>query len=154
MGKQVEVELNFINKKGEEKHVKFWMDKQTFDALHDESVSEEIRHRYLVDEYHAIEQERYYKRKFVPFDCELAQSLELIEDTSISNEEKYDLDLNNEAIKEAIMKLSPRQKEIVKLLYWEGKSQKDLCKIYGLKKQSVSDAVKRIHIALRNILKK
>lgn len=154
MSKQVEVKLDFINKKGELKHVKFWMDKQTYEMLFDESISEEVRHQYLVDEYHEYERERYYNRKFVSFDSEMAQALDLIEDTSMSNEEKYEMDLNNEVIKEAISKLNPRQQEMVRLLYWEGKSQKDLCEIYGVKKQAISDAVKRIHDTLRKILNK
>ena len=154
MSKQVEVKLDFINKKGEKKHVKFWMDKQTYEMLFDESISEEVRHQYLVDEYHEYERERYYNRKFVSFDSEMAQALDLIEDTSMSNEEKYEMDLNNEVIKEAISKLNPRQQEMVRLLYWEGKSQKDLCEIYGVKKQAISDAVKRIHDSLRKILDK
>lgn len=154
MSKQVEIKLDFINKKGEEKHVKFWMDKQTYEMLFDESISEEVRHQYLVDEYHEYERERYYNRKFVSFDSEMAQALDLIEDASMSNEEKYEMDLNNEVIKEAICKLNPRQQEMVRLLYWEGKSQKDLCEIYGVKKQAISDAVKRIHDTLRKILNK
>ena len=72
MSKQVEVKLDFINKKGELKHVKFWMDKQTYEMLFDESINEEIRHQYLVDEYHEYERERYYNRKFVSFDSEMA----------------------------------------------------------------------------------
>ena len=152
--KKIEVKLDFINKKGEKKHVKFWMDKQTYEMLFDESISEEVRHQYLVDEYHEYERERYYNRKFVSFDSEMAQALDLIEDTSMSNEEKYEMDLNNEVIKEAISKLNPRQQEMVRLLYWEGKSQKDLCEIYGVKKQAISDAVKRIHDSLRKILDK
>lgn len=154
MSKQVEVKLDFINKKGEEKHVKFWMDKQTYEMLFDESISEEVRHQYLVDEYHEYERERYYHRKFVSFDSEMAQALDLIEDASMSNEEKYEMDLNNEVIKEAISKLNPRQQEMVRLLYLEGKLQKDLCEIYGVKKQAISDAVKRIHDTLRKILNK
>lgn len=155
MSKQVEVKLDFINKKGELKHVKFWMDKQTYEMLLDESISDEIRHQYLVDEYHEYERERYHNRKFVSFDSEMAEALDLIEDsTSISSEDKYDIDLNNNLIKEAIKKLTPRQQEMVRLLYWEGKSQKDLCEIYGVKKQTISDAVKRIHDTLRKNLKK
>ena len=155
MSKQVEVNLDFFNKKGELKHVKFWMDKQTYEMLFDESISEEIRHQYLVDEYHEYERERYHNRKFVSFDSEMAEALDLIEDsTSISSEDKYDIDLNNNLIREAIKKLTPRQQEMVRLLYWEGKSQKDLCEIYGVKKQTISDAVKRIHDTLRKYLNK
>lgn len=155
MSKQVEVKLDFINKKGELKHVKFWMDKQTYEMLLDESISDEIRHQYLVDEYHEYERERYHNRKFVSFDSEMAEALDLIEDsTSISSEDKYDIDLNNNLIKEAIKKLTPRQQEMVRLLYWEGKSQKDLCEIYGVSKQAISNALDRIHNTLKKILKK
>ncbi len=154
MSKQVEVNLDFINKKCEEKHVKFWMDKQTYEMLFDESISEEIRHQYLVDEYHEYERERYHNRKFVSFDSEMAEALDLIEDTSISSEDRYEINLNNKIIQDAIKKLTPRQQEMVRLLYWEGKSQKDLCEIYGVKKQTISDAVKRIHDTLRKYLNK
>ncbi len=155
MSKQVEVKLDFINKKGELKHVKFWMDKQTYEMLFDESINEEIRHQYLVDEYHEYERERYHNRKFVSFDSEMAEALDLIEDsTSISSEDKYDIDLNNNLIKEALKKLTPRQQEMVRLLYWEGKSQKDLCEIYGVSKQAISNALDRIHNTLKKILKK
>ena len=155
MENKIEVKLDFFNKNGELKHVKFYMDKQTYEMLFDKSISEEIRQQYLVDEYHEYERERYYKRKIASFDCEMAESLNLIEDIYTSNnEEMYEINLNNNALKEAIKKLTPRQQEMVRLLYWEGKSQKDLCEIYGIKKQAVSDAVKRIHTSLRKNLNK
>lgn len=155
MSKQVEVKLDFINKKGELKHVKFWMDKQTYEMLFDASISDEIRHQYLVDEYHEYERERYHNRKFVSFDSEMAEALDLIEDkTSMSSEERYEIDLNNKIIQDAIKKLTPRQQEMVRLLYWEGKSQKDLCEIYGVSKQAISNVLDRIHNTLKKFLKK
>lgn len=150
MNKQVEVNLDFINKKGKTKHVKFWMDKQTYEVLSDKSISEEIRHKYLVDEYHEYERERYHNRKFVSFNSEMAEILDLF----ISSEDKYDIDLNNNLIKEAIKKLMPRQQEMVRLLYWEGNSQKDLCEIYGVSKQAINNALNRIYKTLKKILKK
>ena len=155
MSKQVEVKLDFINNKGELKHVKFWMDKQTYEMLFDESINEEIRHQYLVDEYHEYERERYHNRKFVSFDSEMAEALNLIEDsTSISSEDRYEIDANNKNIQDALKKLTPRQQEMVRLLYWEGKSQKDLCEIYGVSKQAISNALDRIHNTLKKFLKK
>lgn len=59
-----------------------------------------------------------------------------------------------ERLLKAIGKLTPRQQEIIKLIYWEGKSQKELCEIYGVKKQAISDAVKRIRVSLKKILEK
>lgn len=154
MSRQVEVKLDFINKLGELKHVKFWMDKQTYEMLFDESISEEIRHQYLVDEYHEYERERYHKRKIVSFDSEMAEALDLIEDTSISSVDRYEMDLNNKMIQEAIKKLTLRQQEIVKLIYWEGKSQKDLCEIYGVSKQAINNALDRIYNTLKKFFKK
>lgn len=155
MSKQVEVKLDFINNKGELKHVKFWMDKQTYEMLFDESINEEIRHQYLVDEYHEYERERYHNRKFVSFDSEMAESLDLIEDsTSISSEDRYEIELHNKIIQDTLKKLTPRQQEMVRLLYWEGKSQKDLCEIYGVSKQAISNALDRIHNTLKKFIKK
>lgn len=154
MNKEVEVKLDFINKKGEQKHVKFRLDKQTYEMLFDESISEEVRQQYLVDEYHEYERERYYKRKFVSFDSEMAEALDLIEDKSLSCEERYEIDFNNNLINEAIKRLNPRQQEMVRLLYWEGKLQNDLCEIYGVSKQAINNALNRIYKTLRKILKK
>jgi len=154
MSRQVEVKLDFINKKGELKHVKFWMDKQTYEMLFDESITEEVRHQYLVDEYHEYERERYHKRKIVSFDSEMAQSLDLIEDTSISNEERYEIDAHNKIILDSINKLTPRQQEMVRLIYWKGKSQKDLCELYGVSKQAINNALNRIYKTLKKFLNK
>ena len=80
---------------------------------------------------------------------------DLIEDsTSISSEDRYEMELNNKLIQDALKKLTPRQQEMVRLLYWEGKSQKDLCEIYGVSKQAISNALDRIHNTLKKFLKK
>ena len=60
MNEQVEVRLDFINNKGKLKHVKFYMDEQSYKSLFDKSISEEVRNKYLVDVYHEYERERYY----------------------------------------------------------------------------------------------
>lgn len=73
MRNQIEVKLDFINKKGQLKHVKFYMNKQTYEMLFDKSISEEVRHQYLVDEYHEYERERYYRRKFISLNNDLAE---------------------------------------------------------------------------------
>ncbi len=154
MNKQVEVKLDFTNKKGELKHVKFWMDKQTYEILFDKSISKEIRHQYLIEEYHEYERERYYTRKFVNFDVETAEALNLVEETSSSSEEKNEMEVRQIEIENAIRQLTPRQQEIVRLIYWEGKSQKELCEIYKVTKQAMSDAVRRILNRLKKLLEK
>ena len=146
--------LDFINKKGELKHVKFYMDKQTYELLYDDSINEEYRYQYLINEYHEYERERYYQRKYVSFDAELAESLDLIADKSNLVEDNYLKGIDSKELKKAISLLTPRQQEMVRLIYWEGKSQTELCKIYGVKKQAISDAMKRIHRTLQKILEK
>ena len=155
MSKQVEVKLDFINKKGELKHVKFWMDKQTYEMLLDESISEEIRHKYLVEEYHEYERERYHNRKFVSFDSEMAEELDLIEDiTSISSEDRYENEIINNEIKNAINMLSPRQNEIINKVYFENKKQIEVAKELGVTKEFVSKTLSKALDNLKKILKK
>ena len=68
MNEKIKVNLDFINKKGESKHVKFYMDKQSYDMIFDVSISDEIRNKYLIDEYHEYERRKYQNRKIVSFD--------------------------------------------------------------------------------------
>lgn len=155
MSKQVEVKLDFINKKGALKRVKFWMEKQTYEVLFDESISEEIRHQYLVDEYHEYERERYHNRKFVSFDSEMAEALDLIEDsTSISSEDRYENEIINNEVKNAINMLSPRQKEIINKVYFENKKQIEVAKKLGVTKEFVSKTLSKAIENLKKILKK
>ena len=79
---------------------------------------------------------------------------DIIKDALISIENRYEIDLNNKIIEQSINKLTPRQQEMVRLLYWEEKSQKDLCKIYGVSKQAINNALNRIHKTLKKLLKK
>ena len=153
MNKQ-KVYLEFINKKGRKKNVIFYMDKQSYNLINDKTIKEEERNKYLIEEYHEYERERYHKRKFVSFDVETAEFLDLIADKSETPLEKRKLKGDYVELYNAIKKLNPRQQEIIKLIYWEGKSQKDLTKIYGVKKQAISDAVRRIHEKLKKILDK
>lgn len=63
-----------------------------------------------------------------------------------TQEEEY------ENLHAAIDKLTPRQREMVRMIYFEGKSQEEVCAIYGITKSAVSHAMERIYEALRKIL--
>lgn len=54
----------------------------------------------------------------------------------------------------AIKKLTPRQQEIVKLIYFEGKTQEEVAKKYGVDKSAVSHAMQRIYSTLKKFLTK
>lgn len=87
--------------------------------------------------------------KFV--DCEV-----VIEDKQSDMEANY---IEQETQKEeygkihvAIATLTPRQQEIVRLIYFEGKSQEEVAQILGIDFTSVSHALKRIKNSLRKKL--
>lgn len=52
----------------------------------------------------------------------------------------------------AIAMLTPRQQEMVRMVYFDGKSQEEVCTTYGVTKSAVSHAMERIYEALRKIL--
>ena len=140
--RNVLVKLSFINKKGERKNVQFYMDKLTYEALNDKSVTEQMRQQYLVDEYHEILRERNRSRKFCDVDEVFLKNIEY-ECEELSNPGKYD-DLHM-----AISMLTDRQREFVHLKFYENKTQEEIAQIYGISKQSVSDSMRRIYASLK-----
>lgn len=86
-------------------------------------------------------------------DCEVE-----IEDRQSDVEANY---IEQETIKEeyanlhaAIATLMPRQQEIVRLIYFEGKTQEEVRLHLGIAKSTMTEAVQRIHNALRKFLEK
>ena len=132
------VKLEFINKRNELKKVQFYMDKQTYEMLMDDSISSEERQKYLVDEYHEYEREKYYKRKIVRLEEEQI-------DYSLSPEEKCIKNQEEDAFFFFINKLNPRQKEIIKLIYFEGKTQEEVARIFNVSKSAINQSLKRIY---------
>lgn len=132
------VKLEFINKRNELKKVQFYMDKQTYEMLMDDSISSEERQKYLVDEYHEYEREKYYKRKIVRLEEEQI-------DYSLSPEEKCIKNQEEDAFFFFINKLNPRQKEIIKLIYFERKTQEEVARIFNVSKSAINQSLKRIY---------
>ena len=68
-------------------------------------------------------------------------------ETETTQEEKLNLH-------KAIKKLTPRQQEIVKLIYFEGKTQKEVAKVLGITQGAVSLALAKSIAQLKNLIKK
>ena len=68
--------------------------------------------------------------------------------------EKEDWTSCREEVWKAISKLTPRQQEMVKMIYFEGKSQEEVRLYYGIAKSSMSEAIQRIHATLKKFLEK
>ena len=143
---QKRVVLYFVNNKGLKKCVKFYIDKKSYDLLFDKSIAIEERQKYLIDEYHEYERERYYKRKHI--------SLDSIDNLVFSPESSVFYEIDYAELKEAINKLSPMQKEIIKRVYFEGKKQHKVAKELNVSKGTVSITLKRALVNLKKSLQK
>lgn len=58
------------------------------------------------------------------------------------------------ALHKAIATLTPRQQEMVRMIYFEGKSQEEVRIYFGIAKSTMAEAMQRIHNALRKNLEK
>lgn len=68
--------------------------------------------------------------------------------------EKADKELFNARLHKAIDSLTPRQKEMVIMVYFQGKSQDEVAEHYGITKSAVSHAMERIYATLKKYLEK
>ena len=79
---------------------------------------------------------------------------ELVDVDEPSPEDWYISKIEAEELRKAIQQLTPRQQQMLYLVYWQGKTQRDLCEIFGIKEQAVCDAMRHIYASLKKILEK
>lgn len=81
-----------------------------------------------------------------------------IEDVDSDLESKYiEQETKEEAsarLREAIATLNDRQQEMVRMIYFDGKTQEEVARIFGIDSSSVRHAMQRIYATLRKILEK
>lgn len=77
-----------------------------------------------------------------------------IEDRRQDVEQNYMDKEEKEELYAAIAQLTPRQKELVEMIYFEGMSQDKVCEIYGVTKSAISHAMERVYVSLRKFLEK
>ncbi len=58
----------------------------------------------------------------------------------------------NQFLADAISQLEPRQKEMIKFVYFDGLSQDDLAAKYGVCKSAISHCFERIYASLKKII--
>ena len=74
-----------------------------------------------------------------------------LETIYIESEEKIS---DQERLHKAILQLTPRQQEMVRMIYFEGKTQEEVRAYYGIAKSSMSEAMQRIFDSLKKFLEK
>lgn len=72
-----------------------------------------------------------------------------LEETFIENEDRTSL---QERLHKAIEKLTPRQQEIIRWIYFEGKTEREVAAFYGITQQAVHNALVKIIRRLKNLL--
>ena len=133
MDEKVKVALRFINKKNEEKEVFFYIDRRTYQILNDQSVDDETRQRYLLDEYYFNNKERkYYQKNTV---CSL-EDMYVKQDLYFDDEELFDC-------------LTDEEKEILNKVYIEGLPQKTVAAFFCISPCSLSRKIKKIKSKLK-----
>ena len=107
---------------------------------------------YLLEEYKAsrrARQEEFWN-----------QSLEEDMENGVDYEDKHSYedysfdDMEDKHLQAAFKLLTPRQQEILRLIYIEGRTQKEIAELFGIDKRSVSDAIKRIYASIQRNYKK
>ena len=77
-----------------------------------------------------------------------------INDETQDVETQFDISEENKKLYEAIAKLTPRQQEMVKMIYFEGMAEQEVANHYGITQQAVNNAVKKILKHLKKIFLK
>lgn len=144
--------LNVRRKNGNVRSVIVYLDDESAQMLV-ENGDEKLLEAYLLEEYKSSRRARQENW----WNSSLEEQLENGKDftDSTSDDTDYTLaDFDNEKLQSAIKQLNQRQQELLRLLYIECKSQKEIAELYGVGKQAINNAIKRIHQQLKKILEK
>lgn len=106
MGKKIMVCITFVNEKGQIKTVRFPMDKKTYDIL--QNVSQEMRDKYLLEEYREYCKEQKYRRRNITF-SDLETKMQTVE--AFGEEEFIVIADDYDLYEDEIQKLSVKQIE-------------------------------------------
>lgn len=138
-------------KNGNERTVTVYLDDTTAQLL-EQAGDPKLLDAYLREEYkdsRRARQEEFWN-----------QSLEEDMENGIDYEDKHAYedysfdDMEDKRLQAAFKLLTPRQQEILRLIYIEGRTQKEIAELFGIDKRSVSDAIKRIYASIERNYKK
>ena len=138
--------LKVTRKNGNEKDVAVYLDDTTASLL--ESVGDEkLLRTYLLEEYKSSRRERQEEFWNQSLDEDMENGIEY-EYKPTNGDFSFD-DLNDEKLQAAIKQLTPRQREILQLVYIEGRSKTEVAKKYGVGQSAISHALERIYASLQ-----
>lgn len=143
--------LKVTRKNGDEITVAVYLDDTTAELLK-QVDDQKLLDAYLYEEYKASRKAR--REVF------WNQSLDKDSENGIDYEDKRFYgdfsfeDFENEKLQAAIEQLTPRQQEMLRLVYIEGRTQKEVAKILHRAESSISDGLHTIYKRIKEILEK
>ena len=142
------IDFRYINKKGDEKNVTIYVDKITYKLLWDSNLDESVKINYLKEIYLENNKENYLKKKEnrIKDIMIISGSYEYIE----SPEEYYEKKLFKENMITCLNNLKPIERQIIELIFFEGKRMVDVANILNRSKSTIS---KRLNVILNKLRK-
>ncbi len=135
------------------KHVYYKVEGRKVKLVEVKNEQEELAVKIANREFHRFEkQEKRAKAHYLSLDSLMADGFEPadkgtdIESEYIKKEEEANL---KKLLADVMKNLTPRQKEMIQYVFYEGKSQSEVANIYGIDKSAVTKAMKRIYDTLR-----
>ncbi len=143
--------LKVIRKNGNERTVIVYLDDITARLLK-QTGDQKLLNAYLKEEYKSSRRDRQegYWNHSLEEDFENGIDYE---DKHIYGDFSFD-DFEDKNLQAAIKRLKPRHREMLRLMYIEGRTQKEIAEIFGLNKRTISDAIHRIYDAIQKNYKK
>ncbi len=143
--------LEVTRKNGNKRKVSVYLDDTTA-ALLEKVGDEKLLLMYLIEEYkdsRKARREEFWNRSL---DEDLENGIDY-EDKGSYSDFSFD-DCEDENLQAVIEQLTPRQQEILRLFYIEGRTQKEIAKKYGVSKSAISHAMERIYVSIQKNYKK
>lgn len=143
--------LEVTRKNGNKKTVAVYLDDTTA-ALFDRVGDEKLLRTYLLEEYKTSRRDREEDFWNQSLDEDLENGIDY-EDRRFYGDFSFD-NCDDENLQAVIEQLTPRQQELLRLFYIEGRTQKEIAKKYGVSKSAISHAMERIYISIQKNYKK
>ena len=143
MKDKVKIVLSFVNKRGENKNVKFYIDKCFYDLISNDSLDEKNKQEILIDEYHRIERERKQNKKILKYNLSCN---DIIDNSFVS--------IDDQIFKQEIKnKILSYLNGLSYMIFYEGKKKVDVARELNISKSAVSITYKRAIKNLKKIVK-
>ncbi len=143
--------LEVTRKNGNKRKVSVYLDDTTA-ALLEKAGDEKLLLMYLIEEYKDSRKARRKEFWNRSLDEDLENGIDY-EDKLSYSDFSFD-DCEDENLPAVIEQLTPRQQEILRLFYIEGRTQKEIAKKYGVSKSAISHAMERIYVSIQKNYKK